>query len=230
MSFCFTEEETQVLKNFAGINPSMLIQPTGIKVINDISSCVGLYPFKDAYDFEEFGIFEVPEMLSILSAYKLPQIKVDEKYITISEGSSKVRYFSTAKDLIPPVRDAKKKCDSLPAVMEFVFPQEKLVMLRKMASLLKADFVFFETTEDEKIRITVGDALESSNNTWHVVIDTDITANCATKPLQCKESELRIITSDYKVKLAEMGKAGISHWESAMGVEYFVALSAIKAN
>lgn len=227
MSFSFTEEETQVLKNFATINPSMLIQPTGIKVINAIQSCVGLYEFKTPYEFEEFGIYEVPELLAILSAYKTPEIKVSEKYLTISEGSSKVRFFTTAKDLIPPVRDAKKKMNSLEPVMDFVFPQEKLVMLRKMASLIKAEFVFFETTEDGKIRVTAGDALESSNNTWDVVLDTDITVNKADKPLRCKESELRIINSDYKVKLAQVGKAGISYWQSAMGAEYFVALTAV---
>ena len=228
MAFSFNEEEIQVLKNFSGIHPSMVIQPTGIKVINDSKTCVGEYQFKTPYEFEEFGVFEIPELLGILSAYKTPEITVMDKFLRIAEGTSKVRYFTTAKDLIPAVRNARKTCESMPAAMEFVFPQEKLVMLRKMASLIKAESVFFESLPDEgKIRVTIGDKLESTNNTWDVTIDSDITANCATKPLRCKESELRIITSDYTVKMAEKGKAGISHWASSMGAEYFVALTAV---
>ena len=52
MSFQFNEKETNILKNFAAINPSMIVEPTGLKVINNSKSVIGFYEFEQSYDFE----------------------------------------------------------------------------------------------------------------------------------------------------------------------------------
>src|ERR1035441_9781082 len=102
----FTEQELQVLKNFALIHPSMIIQSTVVKVINASKSCVGIYDFETPYNFPDFGIYEMQEFLSILSAFKAPSINVGEKKLVISEGTSKATYFTTEKSLLPVVKDA----------------------------------------------------------------------------------------------------------------------------
>ena len=220
----FNEQELQVLKNFAMIHQSMVIQPTGVKVINTAKSCIGMYNFETPYDFPEFGVYEMHEFLSYLSAFKNPNITVQDMKVVINEGTAKVTYFTTAKDLLPVAKDVTSKFVNLPIDMDFIFPQEKMTMLLKMASLLKAEFIFFESVDDGKIRITVGDKLESSNNTWEVTLDSDITVSTATEAVRCSVSELRLLVCDYHVKITK----GISLWVGTNKVKYFVGMVANK--
>ena len=67
--FSFDDKTMKVLANFSAINPSMIIQPDKLSVINNTNSCIGLYPFAKGFDFEEFGLYEAPEFLSALSVF-----------------------------------------------------------------------------------------------------------------------------------------------------------------
>ncbi|NCP97674.1 hypothetical protein GW820_02185, partial [archaeon] len=91
-SFMYTDTEITVLRNFSSINTSMVLKGTGFSVINNSKSVIGNFEFEQPYDYESFGIYETSEFLTALNAMKDPKIVVSEKYLTIMDGTSKLKY------------------------------------------------------------------------------------------------------------------------------------------
>lgn len=220
--FTFTEAELTVLKNFAAVSPSMIIEPTGIGVINQAKSVVAKYTFDKPYEFEAFGIYEVPELLSILSVLKAPAINATEKLLEIYDGDSKTRYFTTAKDLLPKVPSVENNFAKVEPELDFDLPGEKLTYLFKMASVIKAQFLFFQT-DGKKIRLTVGNELEASTNTYDITIDTGIRKNELEAVLRIPLSDMKLLPGGYDVKLSSKG---ISRWTADLGCTYFIGVKA----
>jgi len=220
MSFQFTSKETEVLKNFAGINPSMIVESKGFKVINNSKSVIGFYNFEKEYDFVAFGLYETNEFLTIVSALGTPDIEVSEKFLSIVNGKDKVKYFTTAQNLLPKVPNVGKKFEDLECELEFNIPADKLNLLLKMAGILKSKYLFFET-DKKKIRITAGDELESSGNNFEVLLEEGITSNNLKEPVKITLADFKIIPSEYQVKLSTK----ISKWSSTLGVDYFVGVA-----
>jgi hypothetical protein len=218
----FTETQMSVLKNFAGINASMIINPDGLEVINNSKSVIAKYKFDKAYDFAKFGIYEVPELLSVIASLTKPDITIEEKFLLISDGTSKYKYFTTALDLLPKVPDMAK-ADAVEFDLEFDISAEKLNMLFKAAATIKADFIFFET-DKKKIRMTVANALDASTSSFDITLETGIKTNKLTKAVKVPVAELKLFAGDYKVKLS--GK--ISKWSNTIGnLDYYVGTSVV---
>lgn len=227
-------ETITVLKNFASINQSVLIKTTDAVVRNNSKSCIAIYRFKEPLDLNgvlELGIYDTGDFLGIMSAYKNPEIETNDKFVTISEGKSKVKYFTTAADMVPSVPydcengkyNIEKKFASVACELEFIIPQEKINILLKMATLLRSEFLFFESV-DGAVRITVADELESSNNTWEMTLEENIIQSQLASPVKMNLQEFKILPSDYTVKLSSVG---ISFWKSNLGVDYYIGLSAM---
>ncbi|NCP97675.1 hypothetical protein GW820_02190, partial [archaeon] len=92
----------------------------------------------------------------------------------------------------------------------------------KMASILKSKFLFFET-DSKKIRITAGDELSSSNNSYVVEISDCIKSNRLDAPVKIALEFFKLIPSDYNVSLSKK----ISKWVSPNGIVYYVGCSAV---
>ncbi|MED7634195.1 UNVERIFIED_CONTAM: hypothetical protein DVV46_11130, partial [Lactobacillus paragasseri] len=125
-------ELINVLKNFGSINPSVLIKRTETVVRNNAKSCIGIYRHKEELEIGEstgIGLYDAGDFLSIYSAYKQPEFEVNEKYVTISEGKSKVKYFVQAESMIPAVPfDAKTNCYSIENKFAKVTPEAEFVI------------------------------------------------------------------------------------------------------
>lgn len=219
--FSFDEKTIKVLANFASINPSMVIQPDKLSVINNSNSCVGFYPFSEPFDFEEFGLYESPEFLSALSIFDTtPNIDVKDKYLEISGKNSKLKYFTTAKDLLPNVPDVGAKFAKVKPELEFTLTADKLAVINKTASIFKSKFIFFETSK-KKILITIADELEGSNNSYEILIEDDIEVNDLKEPVKISLDDFKILPGEYKVTLSSK----ISRWSNLNGAVYYLACS-----
>jgi len=221
--FSFSEVEINVLKNFASVNPSMVISPEGLGVINTAKSVIANYPFAKPYAFEEFGVYEVPELLSVLGALSNPVIEANDKYLLIKDGESKTRYFTTAKDLLPKVPAVENKFSQVKCELDFTLPAEKLAALFKMAAIIKAEWLFLES-DGKKIRLTVGKELDTSSNTFDVTITADIAANDLEKPVKVPLSDLKVLPGGYDVKIST---AGISRWTADVGATYYIGVKTL---
>jgi hypothetical protein len=223
MSFAYKETEIAVLKNLATISPSMLIESDKFSVINPSKSVVATFKFDEPYDYEEFGIYEVPEFLSVLSTLKNPQVDNKDKYLLISDGSSKFKYFTTHKDQVPKAPNVRAKFDTLTYPLDFDISNEKLAMVFKTAAILKADYLFFET-DKKKIRLTVANELGASVSSFEIMIDEGIRTNKLESAVKLPIADMKLYQGDYKVKLTEK----ISLWENTMGnLEYFIGTASV---
>jgi len=222
----FSDTELGILKNFAGINPSMVIYPDRLEVINNTKTIVGKYKFDNPYGFDSFGIYEVTELLQAVGAFKDADIDVQTKRLVIKDGGAKITYYTTPSELCPNVPDIDKKFATVDCELDFSLPAEKLATIFKMASVLKAEFVFFETDEkDNGIRITVAKEKDSTANAFDIVIREGIRSNTLGKGvIKMAVSELKILPGDYDVKISSKK---ITKWGSYTGVEYYIGCNVI---
>jgi hypothetical protein len=224
MAFNFTDKEVDILKNFSLTNPSMVISKDQFKVMSNSKSVVAKYTFEKEYDFEDFGVYDVPNFLSAIDALTKPSIEVNEKYLIIQDGNSKFKYLTTATDLLPKVPNVNEDKIKEALELDFDLSNEKLNMILKTANILKSENVFFET-DKKRVRITVANKLEASDNSFEIMIEDGIRKNALTKPVKLNVTEFKLYPGDYKVKIAKK----ISFWESLVGeLKYYIGVKAIE--
>ena len=217
ISFNYSEAEINCLRNFSTINASMIMEPEGFKVINTSKSVIAYYSFEKPYDFESYGIYETSDFLAAIGAMSTPQIEVNPKYLTITDGTSKLKYFTTAKTLLPEVPDVATKFNKLTYDLDFTITADKLAALLKMATILKSKYIFLESV-DKNIRITAGDELDSSNNNYEILIDVGVKASTLKTPAKLLLTDFKIMPGEFKVLLTP----AICKWENMSGIEYYI--------
>jgi hypothetical protein len=228
--FSFTDLQVKVLSNFATINPSILIAPDRLTAMNDTNSVIGIYEYDTAFTFEPWGLYDTQDFLTIHSAMVKPEIdKIDDKLMINITGSNndKVRYFTTAENLILPIPDIEGLFSKLDVVADFSLSADKLAIINKMASILKTKFVFFET-DGKKIRITVGNELTSTGNNYEIEVDDGIKVNNLTDPIKIPILDFKVIPGEYEVKISSGAtKSGrvksMTKWVNLNNVVYYIA-------
>ena len=249
MKFQFTPESIQILKNFSNINKSIVIKPDHFYSRATSDALVGIYRHETPLNFTgAFGIYELNNFLSVIGAFKNPEIEVHDKYVNIMEGNMKTRYGTTPIDLCSYYQKVKgetvdpfdqgnqryrveKNFESATIELDFVLPAEKLSMMNKMASLLSAKHIYFETVHLESdsnfIRMTIGgEDLSNSDYTWELAIDSEIQKNCLPKIVRMNVDELCLIQDDFRVQISSQG---ITKWNSVnVNLSYIIGCSALK--
>lgn len=221
--FMFSTSELKILGNFGSINQSIVINPDKIEVINVGSSVIAKYPYDTPYNFDSFGIYEISDFLGILNVLNKPNIEVKDSYLNIiGSNNDKVRYFTTAKELIPKVPSIEEKFNKMNCELQFALPADKLAYIMKMASILKSKFIFFET-ENDRIRITVGDDLDSSANNYELYVEDGITNNVLDKPVKISIEDFKILAGEYEIKISKK----ISRWTNLNNVVYYIFTSVV---
>lgn len=239
--FSFKDNELTVLKNFAQINPNIVILPDCLRVRSESTVIYGMYEFETPYEFEYIGIYDALNFLSVLGSYKKPEIEVVEnKYIIISEGDTKFKYQIHAKELILKDHEQKmyskeqlQKADDMDCSLGFTISQEKFVFLMKSANIIDAKYIFFES-EPKGIRLTAGDSVETSNNTFDILITDNIETNALEGIVMVAVNELKLLPSEYKIKIRKVAKKNGdgfhlgSYWKSSLGVKYMIGLKNVE--
>lgn len=221
MEFKFTDAEFKILQNFALINPSMTIKPTGFEVKNLSNSVLAFYNFPTPFDFEEFGIFNVPEFIARCNAMGKVTFEADDKFITIKGTSNDTsRYLKTAEGLIEKVPNVSKKFDSVTPEILFVLSADRLITLHKVMAQQKTKFMFIESPSGTSIQITLGDNLEGSFDNYVLPLSGDV-VKCSKleKEISLLADDLKFIPNEYIVK----GVSKMVEFKSANGVTYYTA-------
>lgn len=221
----FDSKEVNVLKNFATINPSMTVSNKQFAVKKTGNSMVAKFKLENKHTFNDFGIYEMNEFLSILGTFKDPDIVVNDKFLSIEEKdkSSKIKYFTTDKSLIEAVPNIEEKANKVEFPLVFNLSSDKLSAVIKTSALIRADYVFFESN-GKSVKMTTANALDNSNNLFEIFITAGITKNALPKPVKMPIADFsKLISGDYTVKIAEK----ISIWESALGPVYYIGTAAV---
>ena len=207
-----------ILKNFSEINTNILIKPgTELSTISTMRNIFAKATIAEAFD-SEFGIYDLNEFLAVVSSTNKPELKLEDKFMTISaEGSkSKVKYFySDPSVIVSPTKEV-----NMPeADVSFSLSEANLTQLQKMAAILKTPDLALEGTKGGDVVLKVCDKKNDTSNNFDIVVGENATADYT---FYFKVENMKMISGDYDVSVSSKS---ISHFKNTkLPIEYWIAL------
>jgi len=215
-SMKLTDSTLTVLKNFAGINNSILVkQGSKLRTISVAKNILAEADISENFP-KDVAIYDLNQFLNGLSLHQDPNLDFsEESYLTIREGKRRVKYFYADPQVIisPPEKEI-----SLPT--EDVCFQLESVTLEK---LLKAAAVYqlpdlAAVGENGVVKLVVRDKKNDTSNEFAVVVgetDADFTLNF-------KVENIKIIPGAYDVVISSKLLAKFTN--SSYNLVYYIAL------
>ena len=205
-----------ILKNFAGINNSILVKEGNqLRTISVMKNILAEAEIPEDFP-RQFGIYDLNQFLNGLSLHSDPNLDFTEQsYLTISEGRRKVKYFFADPQVIiaPPEKEI-----TLPT--EDVCFQLESITLEK---LLKAAAVYqlpdlCAVSENGTIKLVVHDKKNDTSNEFAIVVgETDRNFS-----FNFKIENIKIIPGAYDVVISS--KLLSRFVNSKLNLTYYIAL------
>ena len=212
-------ETVNVLKNFASINPSLLV-----KAGNTLATvCPSKRILAEANILEEFprefAIYDLSKFLAILSLFKDPILSFEETHLVITPsgggGERAVNYFYSNPDYIKTKADKKVKMPDI--ALAFDLSSDDLQSLLRAASVLQAPDMAI-VSENGKLSIRVCNKKDPTANSWHFHLAESDEKFC----FWFAVDTLKMLPGDYRVSVAEKAVAKFEGEQAT----YWIAMEA----
>ncbi len=212
----------QLLKNYATINPSILI-PCG-STLQTISASKNILSYADTdEDFPvEFAIYDLPEFLSVVELFKDPDFEWGPHSVVISDDKSTCTYVYAEKSIIDY---PKSKIKFPTAEINFSLSKDNLARLMKASNTLGLPCICVSKENNDvggDIIIKVADPKNPSSNSYSCVVGKDMLPH--TYEIYIKSEHLKIMNDDYDVSISSKL---ISRFVAQDGLEYYIALEKV---
>lgn len=218
------KETLSKLKYLSEINSNILLTPgKTLKTVNPSKSLMGQTTIdEELIASGEFGIYDLNEFLGVLSLFTDPDLTFSDKFVTISEGKSNIKYFAANKEvLVYPNKDI-----AFPAsTISFSLTADVINSVRRAASVLNVSYIHFNG-DGSTINVNVGEVNNATSTSYSTSIaTTDKSFNAI-----LKVEHFKLIPADYTVDLAVIGEGParkcISRFTSKENVFYIAVESA----
>lgn len=208
-----SKETINVLTNYATINSNLYIREGNLlSTVSPFGNIFSTVTLEDEFP-ADFGIYDISDFLKIVNIFEDPDLEFDSKYVSITSNGSAVKYFGAAKEVL---HTTDKKIVMPSEEVKFKLPVDKLNMLFKAASALKATNLYVRS-EDGKIKILVVDKKSETNNEFQYTVgDTELDFN-----FNVNIESLKIIPTDYTVSISS--KRLIKFASDASDLVYYIA-------
>ena len=214
-----SNETIDVLKNFAAINPNIVINPGQVlKTISEAKNIMAIADIQEDFP-QSFGIYDLNEFLSVISLIESPNIDFDSKFATIKSSTSSVKYyFSEPEILTTPQKDiTMPECEFGVSITE-----EQLSQLKKAAAVLGHSELVL-SGNDGNITATISDEKDATANTFSFDLDSDN---------ECKNdfdfviniANLKLLPGDYFVSISSKLISNWTNVSRTAQINYFIAL------
>lgn len=210
-----SKETLAVFKNFAGINSNLLLKQ-GNK-LSTISAQKNVMSDTTVVEtFPDFGIYDLNEFLGAMSLFDDPDLSFQEKFVSISQGNMKIKFFAAD----PSVLTAPQKAITFPeAEINFTVSAPMLNMIHKTASVLRAADVSI-VGDGSVVTVVVGDKKNATGNSFSEAIGT----TDKSFKVNLKVENLKMLPGDYDVSISSKK---ISRFKSpSSDLVYYVAVEA----
>jgi hypothetical protein len=210
-----SKETVSLIKNFAGINSNLLLK-SGNKLATISSQKNVMADATVTETFPDFGIYDLNEFLGAMSLFDDPELDFQEKYVSISQGSMKIKFFAAdASVLVAP-----QKAITFPeAEINFNITAGMLNMINKTASVLRASDVSI-VGDGTTITAVVGDKKNVTGNSFSEPVGT----TDKSFKVNLKVENLKMLPGDYEVSISSKK---ISRFKSpSSDLVYYVAVEA----
>ena len=202
-----------VMKNFAKINPSIVVQEGNVLKTISPSKTIMARGKVDTEFSRKFAIYNLDRFISTVSLFNNPELKFGDKSVEIFDGNKKSQYTYADESSIT---QAPERQISLPSVdVVFRLTNEHLKDVEKAAGVLGLpEIVVFG--DGTNVFLQAADTKNPSGDVYSINIgDTDKTFRAI-----FKSENIKIIPDDYDVTISARG---ISHF-AGKEVEYWIAV------
>jgi len=208
-----TTNTLNILKNFAKINPSiLLVEGNTLKTISPNKTIMAKAKVDTTF-VKRCAIYNLDRFIATISLFQDPELNFDEKSVKINGDNKKSDYYYADENTIkaPPDKEIK-----LPSVdVSFTLKDADLKDVEKAAGVLQLPEIFV-TGDGSKIYFQAGDSKNPTSDIYSIEIgETNKTFRAI-----FKVENIRIIPGEYEVNVSSRG---ISHF-SGKEVEYWIAV------
>jgi hypothetical protein len=191
-----SNETLTVLKNFAGINQSILVKKGNkLRTMSVMKTVLAEAVVNEEFE-KEFAIYDLNQFLNGVSLHEDPELDFqNDAYVVIREGKRRVKYFFADPQVIvsPPEKEI-----SLPSQdVCFQLEHSQYDKIKKAAAVYQLEDLSV-IGEAGVIRLVVRDKRNATSNEYSIVVgetDKEFTFNF-------KVENLKIIPASYDVVLS----------------------------
>lgn len=196
-SMKLSKETLEILKNFASINSNILINPGDvITTVSPVKNVLAEGKVPENFPIQ-MGLWDLNKFLGVVSLFQDPEFVFGDKFVTIYNKNSSVRFFySEPKLLTAP----SKKITMPEVVVNFELKQKDFSELMKAAAVLQLPDIAIRSNGDN-IEMVVLDKKDTTTNHYSIVVGTN--DNNATFTMYMKAENLKMIPGDYDVAISE---------------------------
>ena len=211
-----SEKTLTVLKNFAGINNSILVKEgTQLRTMSVAKNILAEAEIDEEFP-RQFGVYDLNQFLNGLSLHQDPDMDFsEESYLTIREGRRKVKYFFADPQVIisPPDKQITLPSEDV----HFQLESTSLDKLLKAAAVYQLPDLCV-VGEAGVVKLVVRDKKNDTSNEYAVVVgetDKEFTFNF-------KVENIKIIPGSYDVVVSS--KLLSEFTNSNYNLKYYIAL------
>jgi hypothetical protein len=204
-----------ILKNFATINPSIIVKPGNIlKTMSSSKTILARAEVPDTFEYP-FAIYNLSQFIGCISMFTDPDLDFNESSVTISDAKNEFVYYYADSSII---LTAPEKDITIPtADAEFKISATDIPSVTKALSILELTEIAF-VGDGNNIMIQAADTKNLSSNKYSVKVGaTDKVFRAIFKP-----ENLKMVSDDYIVTLSSKGISKFVGTE----VTYYVAIEA----
>ena len=213
-----TENTLAVLKNFASIQPNVILAEGNVlKTIAEAKNVMSVATIDQSFD-KSVGIYNLDEFLNVLSLVDTPELDFGENHVTIkaSSGRSRVKYFySDPEILTSPAKDIPMP----EAEVNFTLDEGTLGKVRRAAGALGHEKLTITAT-DGGVKLTVVDNTDATSNAFEITVPGTVDSTDFTFVMNI--GNLKLIAGDYEVAVSS--KLISQFTNTSSDIKYFIAL------
>ena len=215
-----SEQTLATLKNFAGINANIVINPgNSIKTMSESKTFMGQATIAESIP-NQIGIYDLNEFLGVVNMFDDPDITIsqDIKFLNVKEGNKSVKYFFADPSILT---SPSKDITMPPCEVTFTLTAADMANIRKASAALGVTDVVVQTAPNTTPKLIVTDTEDATSNSYEVDIQ-----NCSAAGVTCNFvfniANFKFVNDDYNVSISSKL---LSNFKAVNNpVEYWVAL------
>ena len=200
----------QILKNFAMINPSMLVREGSVQsTIAAQKTILARTTVQESFP-KEFAVFDLSRFIGVLSLFTEPELEFDESKVIIKQGRQRVDYTFADPELIVAPPDKTPKVDN-PEVV-FTLSAEALQSTMRALGALQSTHLIIEG-DGETVTMGAGKPSDPTSDTYNI----DVGVSNYSFKFAFKAENIKVLPGDYEVsisskKIANFKCSDVEYW------------------
>ena len=213
-----TDTTLQVLKNYATINPNIVInEGSTLRTVSEAMNVLSSTEIDMTFP-TTFGIYDLSEFLSVVSLVNSPDLVFHDDHVMIIDGSgrSRIRYYYSSIDILT---SPKKEIIMPESEVKFFLDRDTLSKIKRAASVLGHTQMSLSSSASGVLCLSVIDSSDETSNVFSIDVDGTFER---TFNFVFNISNLKMIEGDYDVSISSKL---ISHFANReIPVQYWVSL------